>query len=317
MGLPPQAGGWHVSVNGKFKAQPLQVVDWSVEAVRRKQCVLLYAGLIREIFGKFCPTDSRRESASGEALPMLTTALDKLAVACPAEQAGLLHTVPLDDAERTCAQRLDYWEACWRDVSLCQICFEPTPAKYLGYGLEGKCGHGSAFCAACLHRYAVDQLESCSVTAQGIRCPAEGCLTPIEKECTARVLTKAQDAKLQRLRRTAVISQSPNLRWCPQPDCETVIDTLIGSRCPKCARCICTECGAEAHEGACEEAADQNLQALAKQMGWKRCPFCKKIVARTEGCNSMQCHYLGCQQTFCYGCGEHPCKCADRVSQPA
>jgi hypothetical protein len=73
---------------------------------------------------------------------------------------------------------------------------------------------------------------------------------------------------------------------------------------------MCLSCGGEAHASkSCEEAADQGLVELGRSLGWKTCPFCSKMVERTEGCNSMTCRHLGCEKTFCYGCAKSPCQC--------
>ncbi|KAL2159252.1 hypothetical protein VTH06DRAFT_2687 [Thermothelomyces fergusii] len=52
-----------------------------------------------------------------------------------------------------------------------------------------------------------------------------------------------------------------------------------------------------------EEAAEEKFKMVAKEMGWKRCPSCKRCVEKTEGCNHIHC-ICGCH--FCYRCGRAP-----------
>ena len=314
------------------------------EVARREQCMLLYLEPIKRAWGAdraLWPSDTKRSTVNGEMLPVLASAFDRLVAAeGTAQHAKILSSISLADVLGVAFERVTFWNAHWKDVKVCSVCYEPTPAKFMGYGhMSDTCGHGPDFCSPCLHKFAAERLDAGAVSTEGLHCPAVGCSQALPKECTAMVLTAEQELKLQRLKRNAVISADANLRWCPQPDCETAIDTTdrsyagmstaypstvtlfavasgvkeqLPSRqvpCPKCANCICTGCGAPAHEGRCEDAADKNLEELAKRMGWKSCPLCHNILERTEGCNQMQCRHLGCQKTFCYGCGKKKCAC--------
>jgi len=298
----------------------------------------VYIGLIKRAFGNLWPSDSERQTAKRQELPRLMDGLDKLAAtANDLEFRSKLSSLPLEHVLDDCLNRLSYWQRNWKEVSTCQICFENTPAKFMGYGgVQDGCGHSALFCSVCLNQYATERLDAGAVSTEGLSCPASGCDRALPLACTANVLSKEQNSKLQCLRRNAIISADPNLRWCPQPNCETVIDTsklnrscfsdlstcfasTVGlfapvviapsAQCPKCTKLICLHCGAEWHEGRCEDAADKKLSELVEKMGWKRCPFCKKVVERTEGCNEMRCHHLGCGKTFCYGCATSPCSC--------
>ncbi|XP_016651567.1 PREDICTED: probable E3 ubiquitin-protein ligase ARI9 [Prunus mume] len=45
---------------------------------------------------------------------------------------------------------------------------------------------------------------------------------------------------------------------------------------------------------------DQQLEELAKNKNWRRCPSCKYYVERRDGCSYIKCR---CGYAFCYNCG--------------
>ena len=72
------------------------------------------------------------------------------------------------------------------------------------------------------------------------------------------------------------------------------------SECPNCRRLFCAQCKVPWHAGIeCGEfqslhknerdREDIMLMKLAKEMKWPRCPKCRFVVERTEGCKSMRC----------------------------
>ncbi|GLC42596.1 hypothetical protein PLESTB_001117400 [Pleodorina starrii] len=116
------------------------------------------------------------------------------------------------------------------------------------------------------------------------------------------------------------IDQSMRI-YCPHKSCSALLvrpdpedmpkDTPIS--CPACSRMFCVNClipgwhhgytcaafqALPAHLRSAEDAA---MLQLSERQQWKRCPACKLIVERSEGCNHMRCR-CGCD--FCYGCGK-------------
>lgn len=76
-------------------------------------------------------------------------------------------------------------------------------------------------------------------------------------------------------------------------------------RCPGCAVNICTRCGATVYN-LCEcnydnEIIDPATYRLMKEGGVNKCPNCKSLVSKTDGCNHMTCT---CGMHFCWECGE-------------
>ena len=79
--------------------------------------------------------------------------------------------------------------------------------------------------------------------------------------------------------------------------------------CQKCRSKTCAKCRQEWHFGPCPEFGDvHDFMKFAESRRWKRCPECRRMVEREEGCNHMGCR-CGCE--FCYGCGArfYECRC--------
>jgi hypothetical protein len=104
-----------------------------------------------------------------------------------------------------------------------------------------------------------------------------------------------------------------NRSKCPR--CDYLL--FYGNRNPvgKCTNCDLRYCGRcsvtfEEHKGrTCEELSDQlDLEALARESGWQKCPQCSTTIEKSSGCNHMthvNCpHPYSRQEThFCYCCG--------------
>ena len=79
--------------------------------------------------------------------------------------------------------------------------------------------------------------------------------------------------------------------YCHVPDCSTFIKphSIHNGQafCQSCRAATCEECKAAWHFGPCTEGDFGGLVKLAKQKRWPRCPGCKRIVEREEGCDSM------------------------------
>ncbi|GAA5839482.1 hypothetical protein JCM11251_002737 [Rhodosporidiobolus azoricus] len=97
--------------------------------------------------------------------------------------------------------------------------------------------------------------------------------------------------------------------------------------CPSCQQCICVSCETIYHNGmSCEQfqalpaeqrenPEDISLHQLAATKNWKRCPGCRAMIERTQGCWHMTCD---CGKEWCWGCeggwirrrGERSGRCA-------
>jgi len=101
------------------------------------------------------------------------------------------------------------------------------------------------------------------------------------------------------------------LKYCMTPDCKQIYRRRTyksAFRCPACFLTICPSCGDEAHTGmTCEEqriygdpAEQERLnEELAALRGYKRCPSCRTMIEKNEGCNHMICK---CGTHICWKC---------------
>ncbi|KIO18707.1 hypothetical protein M407DRAFT_246415 [Tulasnella calospora MUT 4182] len=92
----------------------------------------------------------------------------------------------------------------------------------------------------------------------------------------------------------------------PTPECAR---STRRAKCPACQEAFCYRCQVKWHEGkSCAQHAratgavtlDRALEKLAKKEKWRRCPKCRIVVERREGCRHIMCR---CGHEFCYNCG--------------
>ncbi|KAI1340428.1 hypothetical protein F5Y15DRAFT_380746 [Xylariaceae sp. FL0016] len=103
--------------------------------------------------------------------------------------------------------------------------------------------------------------------------------------------------------------------YCPNPQCSRFIpSTNVSSdlaACPDCQEFICTKCEGSLHDGPCPvDSANQQLEKLARENGWGRCPGCQNMVEKNGGCNHMICR-CGWEFGYMYFRIWGECKCPD------
>ena len=79
-----------------------------------------------------------------------------------------------------------------------------------------------------------------------------------------------------------------------------------------CGTRTCAMCSNRAHgrNVKCQVASNvRNALVFAQSQGWQRCPGCKNLVERSQGCRHMTCR---CGTHFCYACAQKrsECKCS-------
>lgn len=109
--------------------------------------------------------------------------------------------------------------------------------------------------------------------------------------------------------------------YCHISTCSTFLGGATAApealRCSECRAETCGSCKHAAHHGrTCDARLEDAMLEFAKEQGWQRCPTCKYLVGRTEGCNRMLCR---CNHTFCYLCGAawKTCSCPYSGPPPA
>lgn len=88
--------------------------------------------------------------------------------------------------------------------------------------------------------------------------------------------------------------------------------------CSSCTSETCARCSSPAHANTVKCKIDPGLVSALKlgdAQGWQRCPRCRQLVERTQGCYHMSCR---CGAQFCYTCAARwrSCECSysrDRI----
>ncbi|KAG8988921.1 hypothetical protein FRB94_000325 [Tulasnella sp. JGI-2019a] len=217
----------------------------------------------------------------------------------------------------------------------CGICWEvchgldtnedttSRPSRETKPGLEMACSGGHFYCVPCIREYIQTKLgeipASGSVGQTGtfaIKCP----------ECPRlddsfggwmigdEVAEMALDRDTLDTWRMRKFLASMSQFYCPNPSCSIVmevpeLDNVTMAECPMCHIGMCFQCRTAWHSGlTCEEykalkaatPEDRMVDELAKANQWRRCPNCKMVVERNQGCLHMVCR---CGAQFCHRCG--------------
>ena len=175
----------------------------------------------------------------------------------------------------------------------CPICYdEVSHPEQLG------CGH--TYCSGCLRHYLASAPETKTFP---LVCLGEetACKMPISLPLIRRFMTpQAFQALVE------------ELKYCTTPDCQQIYRHSPETRilqCPSCFSSICSACDDEAHEGmTCNERRDQKNTSVQDRLfnEWadehgKRCPECKSVIEKIDGCNHITCR---CGAHFCWKCGK-------------
>ncbi|KZW03715.1 hypothetical protein EXIGLDRAFT_715787 [Exidia glandulosa HHB12029] len=139
------------------------------------------------------------------------------------------------------------------------------------------------------------------------------CGQPIPLPIIRRIITEDAFAQLLRAAFSAhVDGNADSLHYCRTPACEQIyaVNAETEARavaCPACYATVCTGCSAGAHaDMTCEqnkrvrEEEERANDALARQLGIKRCPGCQAPIEKYEGCNHVTCPR--CNTHSCWVC---------------
>lgn len=182
---------------------------------------------------------------------------------------------------------------------ICKICLDYMAPSNM-HRVSGACTH--FFCGACLTRYISAKLQD---SISDVKCPEEDCDSVLDPGFLQDMLPKeAFEAWGAALCRSMVLVAS-DVCYCPFTDCsEIMVDERGGgvpeSECPVCRRLFCARCGVPWHAGVtCDEYEqlepgdrgkdDMVVLEMAKGNKWRRCPRCRFLVEKHEGCIHITC----------------------------
>eukprot|EP01083_Nonionella_stella_P209472 759295_1 len=180
----------------------------------------------------------------------------------------------------------------------CGVCFEE---RLLSDIQESPCGH--IFCKECLYQNYRTKILDGSVS---LTCTEYKCTRKISEDELMSIIGEEQELcqKFVRFKYYAAVSQNPNCRWCPSPDCDTA---MLGDpsqsvlTCSQCSTSICFRCSMPWHEGKlCSDVVDERYKKFVRDKDVRPCPMCQMPIEKNGGCNHIIC--TRCKHHFCWLC---------------
>eukprot|EP00045_Choanoeca_perplexa_P004078 m.35346 g.35346 ORF g.35346 m.35346 type:complete len:345 (-) comp12386_c0_seq1:126-1160(-) len=106
--------------------------------------------------------------------------------------------------------------------------------------------------------------------------------------------------KIHRFGLSRALQRDPNVRFCPQANCNyaVILSRAVGKKrlvkCDCCHESFCIKCREPAHQGTCSFHDEENT---------KPCPKCNSPIYKEDdaSCNAVYCTI--CQTEFCWLCG--------------
>lgn len=208
----------------------------------------------------------------------------------------------------------------------CQMCLENVAAKNFRAYLY--CGH--AFCQNCW----IEEIQIWTeegMSCLNMYCPQYKCGIAFSPSVIKNILNDGRDSDdekmsilpekhqkvWERYRRFFIksfVDTSPDLDYCPAPNCNIVHSYPRRIRkditC-ECKHQFCWRCKYKAHSPcSCEdmETWEQKYNDEGETVKWitvngKKCPRCKIPIEKNQGCMHMTCQSaLGCGHEFCWLC---------------
>ena len=127
----------------------------------------------------------------------------------------------------------------------------------------------------------------------------------MESKLITELLGTDSYKKFKRFMMNYEVSRSGNKRFCPFPDCETIIAGRKGqlkTLCISCHRDFCFQCQTAWHKNkTCKQAQKEMFKDWAFVVGANKCPKCQAPVEKNDGCNHMSC--TQCSHRWCWVCG--------------
>jgi hypothetical protein len=199
---------------------------------------------------------------------------------------------------------------------ICGICYQSTNM------IELDCNH--QFCNDCLVEYIKTRLNE---NDNEFFCPYDYCNQEINHAKVCNILSDETES-LSEYTKTTNIDYTGIIALCPycKKICRKESDNYR-AYCSNCYATFCSICG-ESH---CAYYYCDNKSEIEESMteiqsvlyDCKRCPVCRILIEKTEGCSAMRCKY--CKIKFCWEClrtyhqikklDSHDCLTYDRYAQ--
>lgn len=163
-----------------------------------------------------------------------------------------------------------------------------------------KCKH--SFCYNCTveHIEATVEARETQIACLQQDCPQKFTL----KHLAALQVVADVVRRFKQVNQDYQVATDKKQKYCPTPDCDSVVarpccsDKVV---CAQCAQSSCFRCQKAWHEGrACQRQFNFEKYADAHKERFWPCPTCRAPVEKISGCNKMTCNQ--CRKNFCWIC---------------
>ena len=181
----------------------------------------------------------------------------------------------------------------------CLICFEKLTKEEINNNLI-ECFH--AFCNDCFYDYFKEKINS---NIDEIKCPEKNCKIMIPNYFIEEKLIHDIPllSKYKKLKKIKQLQLDPNVKFCPYPNCDSYAikkDNNFVS-CIHNGHKFCFNCLNYWHDkGICTIDIYSFYKKWKNSNKMKRCPKCRYLIEKNEGCNHMTC--TNCKYEWCWIC---------------
>ena len=177
----------------------------------------------------------------------------------------------------------------------CQICYQLIPKNLMFF--MNDVNH--EICFECLNSYLLTEIKNNKVI--NMHCPH--CIDSLDNEIIQENVDKEAFEKFLRFVDNNKVLSNKMLRFCPK--CNQIIhlnnENDEKAACSNCKTEMCTKCNHPFHSNkTCEKVLEGEFKSWSNKKEVQRCPKCKVLIEKIEGCNHMTCYV--CHYEFCWLC---------------
>eukprot|EP01017_Pseudomicrothorax_dubius_P046899 TRINITY_DN8330_c0_g2_i3.p1 TRINITY_DN8330_c0_g2~~TRINITY_DN8330_c0_g2_i3.p1 ORF type:complete len:346 (+),score=32.08 TRINITY_DN8330_c0_g2_i3:217-1254(+) len=178
----------------------------------------------------------------------------------------------------------------------CQVCYCTFNERVHFQGAD------HPICRSCLVDFLTNEISNGQVFE--IKCPH--CNIEMKDADLKLFLSTDTVAKYEKFRKNKLAQINPLARFCPALGCEGIANLKSKKDkkavCPTCNHNFCPNCYGNYHENrSCVQVQKDDVKTWSKGHDVGKCPKCRMLVDKGEGCNHMTCAV--CSYEWCWLCG--------------
>ena len=177
----------------------------------------------------------------------------------------------------------------------CEICFQNDTNNIIP-----PCNHFA--CLSCLRDYILHRINDKKFDE--MNCYFKNCKQILSKKLILQVLNEEEQKKYMNYLTEIEILKSPNLKFCPYPNCLSSIEkNADGPSICKNGHKVCFNCLSTSYHPnlSCDESLQRKITKYLNEADFViQCPKCQLFMVKNGGCNHLTCLY--CKHQFCRLC---------------